>query len=141
MNSKILLATLCGGILMFLLGWLIFGILLMDFYTANTIQYEGLMKEMPNLLLLFISNLLSAFLLSFIFQRWAGIKTFIGGLNGGLIIGLLLGLIYDLYFLASMNLYPVSLMVVDVIANAIMVGLVGGFIGWFLGTGKKKEAV
>ncbi len=138
---KMLLASLCGGILMFLLGWLFYGFLLMDFFTANTTQYEGLMNEMPNLVLIFISNLGLAFLLSFIFQQWAGIKTLTGGLTAGLIIGLVLGVIYDLYILASMNLYSVTLVIVDILTNTVMTGILGAFIGWFLGTGKKKEAV
>src|SRR3712207_8732781 len=48
MNIRILVATLAGGLTMFLLGWLIFGILLMDYFKANTIQYPGLMKETPD---------------------------------------------------------------------------------------------
>lgn len=140
MYTKILLATLLGGVVMFLLGWLVFGILLMDYYTANTTHYDGLMKEMPNLGLIFLANLLMAFLYAFIFQRWAGIRTFVGGLNGGMIIGLLFTLIMDLMFISGMNLYPASLIVVDVIVNTIMAGIVGGVIGWFLGTGKKQAA-
>lgn len=53
MNKKLLHATLAGGILFFLLGCLVYGVLLMDFYEANTKVYEGLNKEMPDLLLLF----------------------------------------------------------------------------------------
>ncbi len=141
MNSKIIVATIAGGVAYFLLGWLIYGILLMDFYTANTIQYAGLWKEMPNLLLMFLSNLLGAFLLAFIFHRWAGISTFSGGLTGGLILGLILALMWDLYFLSSMNLYSVTLVVVDVIVSTIFTGIIGGLIGWILGFGKKEEAM
>jgi len=141
MNLKVIIATIAGGVAYFLLGWLIYGILMMDFYTANTIQYPGLWKEMPNLLLMFISNLLGAFLLAFIFHRWAGIKTFLGGLTGGLILGLILALMWDLYFLSSMNLYSVTLVVVDVIVSTIFTGIIGGLIGWILGFGKKEEAM
>ncbi|MDP2890621.1 MAG: hypothetical protein Q8P34_16865 [Bacteroidota bacterium] len=34
-TNKILLGTLAGGVAFFLLGWLIYGILLMDFTMAN----------------------------------------------------------------------------------------------------------
>jgi len=141
MNPKVTIATIAGGVAYFLLGWLIYGILLMDFYTANTIQYPGLWKEMPNLLLMFISNLLGAFLLAFIFHRWAGIKTFLGGLTGGLILGLILSLMWDLYFLSSMNLYSLTLVLVDVIVGTIFTGIIGGLIGWILGFGKKDKVI
>ena len=139
MNSKLIIATIAGGVAYFLLGWLIYGILLMDFFIANSIQYEGLWKEMPNLVLMFISNLLGAFLLAFIFHTWAGIKTFLGGLTGGLILGLIMSLMWDLYFLASMNLYSVTLVVVDVLVGTLFTGIIGALIGWILGFGKKGE--
>ena len=74
MNTKLILATLAGGILYFLLGWLIYGVLLMDFSMANTTQYAGLMKDMPDLLVLFLGNLSFALLMAWIFQKWANIS-------------------------------------------------------------------
>jgi hypothetical protein len=137
MNAKLILASVIGAVVAFLLGWLIFGIILMGFYEANTMQYTGLMKEVPNLFLMIIGNFFMAFLLSFIFQRWAGFKTFMQGLNGGMLIGFCVGLSYDLFFIAMMNLYNTKVMVVDVLANTILMGIVGGVIALILGYEKK----
>jgi hypothetical protein len=137
MNAKLILASVIGAVVAFLLGWLIFGIILMGFYEANTTQYTGLMKEVPNLFLMIIANFFMAFLLSFIFQRWAGFKTFMQGLNGGMLIGFCVGLSYDLFFIAMMNLYNTKVMVVDVLANTILMGIVGGVIALILGYEKK----
>ena len=41
MNTKVLLAAIVGGVVAFLLGWLLFGILLADFMDKNMIHYEG----------------------------------------------------------------------------------------------------
>ena len=143
MNAKLIIASLAGGVLMFFLGWLVYGVLLMSFYEANTTHYEGLMKEMPNMYLMVLSNLLMGFLLAFMFQRWAGFKTLSAGLTGGLIFGFLIALIYDLYFLACMNLFPLKLMIVDVIVSTVITCITGALIGWILGFEKKKtpEAV
>jgi uncharacterized membrane protein len=138
MNSKTIVAAITGLILMFFLGWLVWGILLVNFYQANTVEYPGLMKEMPDMIPLILGQLLMSFMLAFVFQRWAGIKTFMGGLLGGLILGGLISAAYDLYFLAGMNLYNVPVIIVDIIVNTAMLGLVGGVIGWILGY-KKKE--
>ena len=35
MNSKVIIAALIGGIVAFLLGWLLYGVLLMDFMASN----------------------------------------------------------------------------------------------------------
>jgi hypothetical protein len=137
MNTKLILATLAGGILYFLLGWVVYGMFLMGFYQANTVVYDGLYKEMPNLILLFLANLAMAFLIAWIFQKWANISTLSGGFTAGLLIGFLIGLTNDLMFYSMMNLYTSTLLFVDIIVAAIVIGIVGACIGWVLGIGKK----
>lgn len=110
---------------------------LMGFYQANTVVYDGLYKEMPNLILLFLANLAMAFLIAWIFQKWANISTLSGGFTAGLLIGFLIGLTNDLMFYSMMNLYTSTLLFVDIIVAAIVVGIVGACIGWVLGIGKK----
>lgn len=139
MNTKIILSAIVGSIFYFLLGWLIYGFLLMDFFAENTKQYEGLMYEMPNLLLYFLANLSLSYLLAFIFQKWAGIKTISRGFSAGFLIGLFLSISIDLMNYASMDLYTPTLLVVDIIANSVIIALVGGSIGWILGFDKKSE--
>ena len=139
MNTKIILSAIVGSIIYFLLGWLIYGFLLMDFFIENTKQYDGLMYEMPNLLLVFLANLSLSYLVAFIFQKWAGIKTLSKGFSAGFFIGLLFSISVDLMFYASLDLYTPTAVVVDIIANSVIVALVGGSIGWILGFEKKAE--
>jgi len=139
MNTKIILAAIAGSILYFLLGWLIYGFLLMDFFVENTTYYEGLMYEMPNLLLYFLANLSLSYLIAFIFQKWAGIKTISRGFSAGFLIGIFLSIFIDLMYYASMDLYTPTAVVVDIIANSVIIALVGGCIGWILGFDKKTE--
>lgn len=140
MNVKLLLATLAGAVAAFLLGWLFWGVLLTDFFAANTNTFEGLEKEMPNLILMFFSNVVIAFLLGFIFQRWAHISTFVGGLKGGAIIGILIAISYDLSFLSMMNLFNTSAAIVDILTATVWYALIGGVVAFVLGYGKKAEA-
>ena len=140
MSTKAILAAVAGTIFAFLLGWLIYGILLMDYFESNVIPYEGLMKETPDMIVIIINNILWAFLFAFIFHRWAGIKTIIGGMTAALIITLPVSLSMDLYVWGSMNLYPFKLVIVDVISSTVLWVLVGGLMGYILGTGKKAAA-
>ena len=137
MNSKFFIAAIGGGILSFLLGWLIYGMLLMGFMESHMTHYEGLMKEMPNIYLIFLANILMGFFLTIVFSQWAGIKTLAKGMTVGLFIAFSMALIYDLYFMAQMNLYSFSAMVVDIIASSVIGGIVGGLIGWILGFERK----
>ncbi len=137
-----LLAALVGGVVAFLLGWLIFGMLLAGYMDAHIVKYEGLMKpqEEMNLGLMFVNNLLVALLLAWALGRM-GVKDFQGGAVAGAIMGFLFYLSVDLGFLAMTNLFDgPGMVVVDALANAVLTALVGGTVGLVLGRGKAKAA-
>jgi hypothetical protein len=135
MLTRILLATLVGGIVMFGLGFLIYGILLDAFMKANmTAEAVKLMKDQPNFILLFASNLVFAWVLAFIFERWASIKTFVTGAIAGAIIAGSIALAIDLQFSAIMNLMSGFVpVIVDVLGAVVLGGISGGVIGLVLG--------
>ncbi len=142
MIIRVLAATVAGGIVFFFLGWLIFGLLLAEFMKAHTINYPGLLKEpMPDMIALAVANLAWAWLIAFIFDYWAGIKTFVTGLKGGALIMFPLILGINLQYLAFMNLYQgLAPLIVDVIGATVMGAISGGVIGLVLGmVGKKAE--
>ena len=132
-----IIAALITAIVNFFLGWLVFGILLMNFFEANTVHYDGLTKEMPNVVLIFISGLLLAFLFAYIFDRWANIRSFGKGFATGMLLGFLIITSFDLYLLSSMNLISTKLFFVDIILNTVYYGILGGVTGIVLGFGKK----
>jgi len=138
MNTKVLVAALVGGVVAFLLGWVIFGMALMGYYEANMIHYEGLMKgegEM-NLILLLCSNFVLSLLLAYAAHRM-GVSDLKGGLVTGAILGGLFFLSLDLSFLAMMNFFAsTTMVVVDVLANTIWSACIGAAIGFMLGRGR-----
>jgi len=98
------------------------------------IQYTGLIKETPDFILLGVANLTYAFLLAFIGDYWARVRTFAGGAKLGAIVAFLFALTLDLMFMAFMNLYSGFLVViVDIIASTVMGAIAGGVIGLVLG--------
>jgi len=142
MNTKELLAAIVGGVVAFLLGWLLFGILLADFMDKNMIHYEGLMKgegEM-NLALMFVSNLCVAFLLAWLGNR-TGVDTPVAGLKLAAVVGFFFYLSVDLSFMSMMNLFtsPVGL-VVDVVSNTVWASGIGAAVGFMLGRGKQSAS-
>ncbi len=142
MDTRTLLAALVGGVVAFLLGWLLFGILLSGYMQAHMVSYPGLMKpegEM-NLALLFLSNLSMSLLLAWAFQRM-GVRALQSGLMTGAVIGFLFYLSIDLAFLSMMNFYdgPMAA-VVDVLSNTVWTACIGGAVGLMLGRGTAKAA-
>jgi hypothetical protein len=134
-TSKILLATLVGGIVFFLLGWLVYGILLMDFMQNNSQMVAGAEKDPPVWWALIVAHFLFALLLAVIYGRWASISTFATGAKAGAVIGIILSLGIDLFFYATMVGHTATTIIVDVIASVVIMAISGGVIAWVLGRG------
>jgi hypothetical protein len=122
---KIIRGTVFGGITFFLLGWLVYGILLMDFVSTNSNQCAA----RPNMEMiwwaLILSNLLLALLLTLILN-WSGAKGIMDGLKTGAIFGLILGLSMDLSLYSMTITYNgLTLLVVDVLVYTVMMAITG----------------
>lgn len=133
--KKQLLASLGGATVGFIYGWMVWGVLLMSYMQANMTQYPGLMKEESPLMILgyFLGNFISAFLLTYIFRKWANISTAKSGFINGALIGFMVTLGIDLGFMMGMNLYTTQSLIVDIIAGTIMYGAIGAVSAIILG--------
>jgi hypothetical protein len=140
MNIRVLLATVAGAVTIFLLGYLIWGILFLPYTKADEIQYAGLRKEPPDMLLLILKNIVQAFLLVYIFEYLAGIRTFLGGMKVGAIVMFLVTLSLNLSLLSIMNLHKgLTANILDVVGETARAAIGGGVIGAVLGYGLKGE--
>lgn len=141
MNIRVIAAALAGGVVFFVLGFLIYGLALADYMRTSMVQYPGLMKDPPNFIALGLSNLLWGLLLAIIFDYWANIRTFAGGAIAGAIIMFVSSSAIDMQFKAFMVLIigymPV---IVDVIAVTVMGAVAGGVVGLVLGAMNKQTA-
>lgn len=130
--KKIAVGGIVGGILFFLLGWLIYGMLLMDFMKNNPGIVSGYSKEMPDMLYLVIGNLLSGLLMAYIFVK-ANVSTLAGGLVMGLVVGFLMSASFDCIMYATTNLMSKKAIMADVLAGTAMSAITGAVVGWVLG--------
>ena len=130
-TTKFILASLIGGVVLFLLGGLFYAVLFADYF--NSVAAPGVYKLEPTMWAIFIGELFSGTLLGLIFTRWAAIKTFATGLKNGAIIGLILGLAIGFTFYGAANMYDIPSMLLDAVLGAIRFGIAGGVVGWFLG--------
>jgi hypothetical protein len=142
MNTRVLVATVAGGAAMFLSGFVIYGLFLdPTVMKPNMNVYAGLMKDPPDWILLILSNIVYSFLIALVFDKWASIRTAVGGAIGGAILVLLITLSMQLFFLAFMNLSKNYIPVIaDVIGGTVLGAITGGAIGWVLGFMSKESA-
>ena len=132
-----LLATLGGFVVFFLLGWLLYGILLMDFYQANTGTATNVMRAEDEMIwwALILGNIVQTYFLVYIFDKWGNITTFGAGLKAGLIIGFIIGLAFNLSMYGTSNLMNLTSMIVDPFVSAVMMGITGGVVAVIIGKG------
>lgn len=125
MNMKIIRGTLFGGIAYFLMGWLVWGILLMDFYNANFNQCASRSETERIWWALIVSSLTIALLLT-LFLKWSGAKGIVDGLKTGAIFGFLYSLSLDLSFYSMTTMFNNSTsIIVDVIVNTLVMAVIG----------------
>ena len=130
--KKLAIGGITAGILFFFLGWLIYGILLMDFMKANPGTVGGFDKAAPDMLWLAIGNLLSGFLMAYIFTK-ANVNTLANGLITGAVVGLLMSASYDCMNYGLTNLLSKKMLMADVLAAAVLSGIVGAVTGLVMG--------
>lgn len=128
MNMKILRGTVFGGIAFFLLGWLMWGILLMDFSKANYNQAIYLPDDGMIWWAMIVSNLVLALLVT-LALNWAGAKTIVDGLKLGALVGGLYALTTDLGMYSMTNvILNLTAVAVDTLAYALVTAVTGMII-------------
>ena len=122
---KILRGTVFGGIAFFLLGWLFWGILLMDFSMNNYDQSIYLPEDEMIWWAMIVSNLALSLLLTLILH-WSKASKPLDGLKIGAIIGILFALSVDLgYYSMTTVILNLSAIVVDTLAYALVTAITG----------------
>jgi hypothetical protein len=137
MNSRSVIATVVGGVVFFLLGYVFYGLIFADFFAQNVGSATGLAKSPGdmNFIALFLGNLSGAALLTVIFGHWGNIKSFAEGAKAGAIIGLLISLSWDLVMYGTTNAMNLAATLIDPIIGAVMMAIVGGIVAAILGRG------
>ena len=122
---KIIRGTVFGGIAYFLLGWLVWGILLMDFYSANMNQCANRTDGQMVWRAIILTNLVMALLLTLILH-WAKAKTILDGLKFGALFGLLYGsaLAFSFWSMSTMYL-TAGAMVTDIVVTVAVMAVLG----------------
>jgi len=138
MNSqKFLLGGVVGGVLYFLLGWVIYGMLMKDFFATN----GATMKADADLVwwALIVGNLAGGFLLAYVIGK--GSVSAGSGAGTGFILGLLISLSFDLITYATAASAPsLKGIAADVATSAVMSAIVGAVVGAVMARGKKAVA-
>jgi hypothetical protein len=124
-TQKILVGTLVAGVAMFLLGWLIYGVMLSGFMQANC--DHSTQRPMGEMMwwALILSNFVSGLLLALVLY-WSGSLTMGTGAKTGAVLGFLIALSFDLMMYSMTTMYSTCMVViVDAICYGLMFAVAG----------------
>ncbi len=136
--KKLLIGGIAGGVAYFLLGWLVYGILLMDFMNNHTGTAGNVARAEPDFMYLIIGNLAMGFLMTYIFIK-ANVSGIASGIMTGGILGLLTSVGYDCMIYATTTTMSKTGMAADVAATTVMSAVVGGIIAILIGMFTKQS--
>ncbi|MFM6954379.1 MAG: hypothetical protein ACKOWL_05275 [Sphingobacteriaceae bacterium] len=138
MNSKnYFLAAVLGGIIYFFLGWLIYGMILVDYMEENAGPAAGVNRIDMLLWSIGLGSLLYGFLLSYIFSCVGQVKTIASGARTGAWVGFLVAGALDFTMYGTTNIATLNTVVVDILAATVMASITGAFVAWALGRESK----
>lgn len=131
MDSRFAVATIVGAVVLMVLGFVFYGLLLMDFFAANTGTATGVVKDPPDWLWLSLGQIAGAALLTLVIG-WAGAKSPAAGLKVGAIFGFLMSLGIGLTMLGTTNTTTLVAAIVDPFVAAAMFGITGAVVAKLL---------
>ncbi len=137
-TKKLLMGTVAGGVTYFLLGFIVYGILLADTMAENTNPCSMRAETDMVWWAMIGGNLGFGALLTFIFLKIGSVLSFGSGASAGAVITFLVSLSYDLMIFATTTMMtsPTSI-AIDVVVSTAMGGVAGGAVGAVLGMGSK----
>jgi hypothetical protein len=141
MNTKnVLISGIVGGIAYFFLGWLIYGILLMDYMTSISPVIAGLNRTEEEFVwwAMIASNILSGIFMAYIFDL-AKVSGWMNGAKIGGLIGLLISASVNLSLYSMTNMIGKKGILLDAAAGAVMTALGGIIIISVMGMLNKKS--
>lgn len=141
-TNKFLVGGIIGGIANFLMGWLVWGILLKSFMEEHTsVAGKAVMRPEAdmNMLALALGNLILGFLMAYVLMK-ASAKTAMAGATIAGITGLLMSSAFNMFTYSMMYMSDKTAIMVDVAASTVVAAITGAIIGWFYGRRMKSAA-
>ena len=132
MNRTFIQATVAGAAALFVVGFLLFGLVLAGFYENNVGSATGVTKAPPEWLWLILSTLALAALLTLVL-RWKGANDAATGAKAAAIVGLLFAMSVDFGSYSMTNVQNLTATLLDPIFSAGYMASGGAVIGIMLG--------
>lgn len=129
MGTRTAIGTVIGFVVLFLLGWLIYGVLLKSIMAESYAAAGSCLNPGENYVTITIATLIQAILIAWLMDK-LGRRTFLSGFITAAWIFLLVALWYNIWFVQSFTWYTPNSAIADTLANTVMGGLTGGLVAF-----------
>jgi hypothetical protein len=141
MNSKFIIAVLAASIIVFLGGWILFGIIFSNYYELHTEELAKLiMKKPPVLWTIAVSNIAWALVITWTIQRTNSL-TFLTGFLTSSLISFLIITAFDFSMYGFFNIHKLNFVIFDILVSTLFWGIAGGVAGLILGIKDENDRI
>ncbi len=135
MNTKTLISGIVAGIVTFFVGYLIYGVIMADYFMSTMPSFPGLIKDPMEIWSIGVGNLIWGILLAWMLNA-AGVVSASKGATYAAIAFFLYTLGSGFIVFGQMNMYTIQGIFVEGLCSAVMMATGGAVAGWMLGRGK-----
>lgn len=131
-TQKLAIGSVVSAIVLFVVGYVLFDILVLDYYAANAGAAGVGLRESQIYWAIFVGALGYGVLVTYLVGKQADEPTLAGGLKAGAIAGLLLWLTADFTIYGFLDLWNLTVTVLDVVLEVVRGGITGAVIALVL---------
>lgn len=141
-TQKFIISGIVGGIVMFVAGYVVYGLVLMNYMSTHPGLADPKLvdRQMSEFVwwALILGHIFYGLTLSYIYNKWANISTAGAGAMAGAVLGLLFVLSYDLPMYGTTMLLSKYSFAADVLGNVVVSTITGAAVGWANSWGNKS---
>lgn len=128
MNKNTVIAIVVGAVLLFALGYLIWGMLFVDFFAANAGMASDVDRAAPILWAQAVGSLLYGAAIVLAIQGKGGSVNLMGGLTTGAIVGLLVWGTADFTMFSITQVSNLTATIADTVLEMVRAGITGALV-------------
>ena len=129
MNMKrLLIGSIAGGVVMYIVGYVFWGMIFADFFADNAGSAEGVPRETVIIWAAALGTLFYAALVTMTIEARSGATSVVDGLKAGAIVGFLVWGTADFIFYGHFNLSNLNATIADIVREAVRGGIGGAVV-------------
>ena len=138
---RFLIATIAGAVVLLVLGFILYAVLFVGYFAANAEPGAAVVaKDPPEMLFIYLSELILAVLLCVVIGCWARVSGAVAGFRTGAVFGFLMSLSISLMFYGTFNYMNLQASLFDVVLTTVRISLAGAVIGIVLARKRSAES-